>query len=214
MGWVVVGEVCLGTLHKPDTISVLKTILLSDGRCTIFDPCENSFQLKDTYTQDSLVHDYLYDPIFQRSKDDNKVGLSIEDRQFLKLMDSEFRKDANGHWIAPLPFRTPKPAMPNNREQAMKRAKSLHLSLQRDPDKRTHFVTFMEKVISSGAAEEAPPPVENREYWYLPIFGVYHPRKPGQIRGVFDSSAVHSGISLNNVLMSGPDLSNNLLGIL
>ena len=83
-------------------------------------------------------------------------------------MDSEFRKDANGHRIAPLPFRTPKPAMPNNREKAMERDTSLYLSLQRDPNKRTHFVTFMEKVISSGAAEEAPPPVENREYWYLP----------------------------------------------
>ena len=85
LGWVVVGEVCLGTLHKPDNISVLKTRLLSDGRCTIFDPCENSLQVKDTNTHDSVVHDRPYDSIFQRSKDDNKVGLSIEDRQLWTL---------------------------------------------------------------------------------------------------------------------------------
>ena len=45
-------------------------------------------------------------------------------------------------------------------------------------------------------------------------FGVYHPKKPTQIRGVFDSSAQFKGVSLNKVLMSGTDLTNNLLGIL
>lgn len=35
---------------------------------------------------------------------------------------------------------------------------------------------------------------------------VYHPRKPGQVRAVFDSSAKHDGISLNvsqNTALSG-----------
>ena len=41
--------------------------------------------------------------------------------------------------------------------------------------------------------------VENRnegKIWYLPHFGVYHPRKPDQIRVVFDSSAEYQGVSL------------------
>ena len=54
----------------------------------------------------------------------------------------------------------------------------------------------------------------NNECWYLPIFGVYNPKKPEQIRGVFDASAKFDGVSLNDVLMTGPDLTNNLLGIL
>lgn len=48
----------------------------------------------------------------------------------------------------------------------------------------------------------------------LPSFGVYNPRKPGKIRIVFDSSARYDGVSLNDVLLTGPDLNNSLLGVL
>ena len=57
--------------------------------------------------------------------------------------------------------------------------------------------------------EIAPPVERDEEVWYLPVFGVYHPRKPDQIRGVFDSSAAFCGLSLNDVLMSDPDLNNS-----
>lgn len=46
------------------------------------------------------------------------------------------------------------------------------------------------------------------------IFGVYHPKKPGQNQVVFNSSAQYNGVSLNDVLLTGPDLNNPLLGVL
>ena len=49
---------------------------------------------------------------------------------------------------------------------------------------------------------------------YVPHTGVYHPKKPGQIRLVFDSSAQWNGVSLNDYLLQGPDFMNDLLGIL
>ncbi|XP_078345322.1 uncharacterized protein LOC144630841 [Oculina patagonica] len=52
------------------------------------------------------------------------------------------------------------------------------------------------------------------QVWYLPHFGVYHPRKPNQIRVVFDSSAEFKGTSLNKELLPGPDLMNSLIGVL
>ena len=52
------------------------------------------------------------------------------------------------------------------------------------------------------------------QLWYLPHHGVYHPQKPGKMRVVFDCSANYHGESLNRHLLSGPDLANNLLGVL
>lgn len=50
--------------------------------------------------------------------------------------------------------------------------------------------------------------------WYLPTFGVYHPKKPDQIQVVLDSSAECDGTSLKKVLLSIPDLNNILLEVL
>lgn len=72
----------------------------------------------------------------------------------------------------------------------------------------------MQRIFENNHAEIAPPLTDGEEAWYLPIFGVYHPKKPTQIRVVFDSSAKYDDVSLNDVLMTGPDLINSLLGVL
>ncbi len=70
----------------------------------------------------------------------------------------------------------------------------------------------MNEVIRAGYAERAPK--DNPKSWYLPHHGVYHPKKPGKIRVVFDCSAEFEGHSLNRQLLQGPDLTNSLLGVL
>lgn len=72
----------------------------------------------------------------------------------------------------------------------------------------------MDKISEKGHAEEAPPLPDNKERWYLPMFGVYYPQKKDSIRMVFDSSAKFNNVSLNDVLLKGPDITNNLQGIL
>ena len=174
---MVVGEACLGGIHRTDSVNVNKTFLLSNGRTSLFKPCCDNH----TVTQKEHITAYpgsdVNDPIFERKPDDNKQSLSIEDRQFIQQMDTGFCKDSKGNWSASLPFCPDRLTLPNNREQAQKGAKSLHISLQKNPVKLQHFVDFMGKMFENNHAKVAPPLTNNEECWCLPDFGVYHPQK-------------------------------------
>ena len=55
---------------------------------------------------------------------------------------------------------------------------------------------------------------ENGREWYLPQHGIYHPTKPNKCWLVFDCSANFAGKSLNDYLLSSPDLTSSLIGVL
>ncbi|XP_060765880.1 uncharacterized protein LOC132874028 [Neoarius graeffei] len=129
-------------------------------------------------------------------------------------MDKQVYMDQANSWVAPLPFCKARRRLLNNRDMALRRLLSLRRTLDRRTGMKEHFVEFMKKVFENDQAELAPALEEHQERWYLPLFGVYHPQKPNQIRVAFDSSAKHDGASLNDVLLSGPDLNNALLGVL
>ena len=48
----------------------------------------------------------------------------------------------------------------------------------------------------------------------IPQHVVYHPNKPGKIRVVFDLNADYKGRCINKELLSGPDLTNQIAGVL
>ena len=200
LGWVIIGEACLGLVHQTSHVNVNKTNILYNGRESIFEPCQNIFEVNDT--------------IFCKSADDDMIGLSREDRQFLKQIESEMSKSSTGKLSCPLLLCDGRQTLPNNYTHAKKRIDKLLASLKRDPVKQSHFLEFMENMLVKNHADLAPPVQESQEIWYLPIFGVYHPQKPSKIRVVFDSSAKLKNICLNDVLLKGPDLSNNLIGVL
>lgn len=158
----------------------------------------------------------ITDNIFIKTEHDGRMALSIEDEKFVELMDNDndFKNNADDYWEAPLPFLNQRPPLPNNKLQAINRAQALDRSLRRNPTKKGHVSTIMDKLFEKRYAEEAPPLPDNKERWYLPMFGVYHPQKKDSIRMVFDSSAKFNNVSLNDVLLKGPDITNNLQGML
>ena len=228
LGWVIIGDVCLGRAHRPIEVTSMKTHVLENGRPSLFQPCENHMTVKENFSKQHQPFKHTASEkvsvcasdekfgqsVFRQTKHDNKLALSMEDMLFLRTMEKEVFQDSSNSWVAPLPFRKPRKLLPNNRSYAMCRFKSLYRTLEKHPVMKSHFTEFMQKILDSHHAELAPPVQEGKEYWYLPFFGVYHPQKPSQIRVVFDSSAQFEGISLNDVLLSGPDMNNSLLGVL
>ena len=75
----------------------------------------------------------------------------------------------------------------------------------------------MAKCLASGYVEPVPldelNPINSDKTWFLPIFPVTH-RKKKKTRLVFDSSAKFQGVSLNSVLLRGPDENNKLRGVM
>lgn len=65
-----------------------------------------------------------------------------------------------------------------------------------------------------GDAEQVLSMGKEGENWHIPYHAINHPKKTEKLRVVFDFSAKYKGTSLNNHLLSGPDMTNNLFRIL
>ncbi len=77
-----------------------------------------------------------------------------------------------------------------------------------------HYVKFMEDVIENSDAERVVDEGKEGEKWYIPSSRSVSLEETGKLRVVFDCSARYKGTSLNDHLLTGPDLMNSLTGIL
>ena len=211
LGWTIVGESCLRRCHP--SINAFKTNILKCGRPSFLEPCPNDIEIKEKMVpfagSQRTTSSNIGQDVFAKTPDDEKIILSRDDRDFLVSMEDGFVRDENGNWIAPLPFRKERQRLENNLMQALQRARNRQRSLLKDIVKAQQFTDFMQKMLDNGHAEKASHLRNDEEFWVLPIFTVNHPRKPGQARVVFDSSAQFRGSSLNYVLLTGPDVTNS-----
>ena len=139
--------------------------------------------------------------------------ISHYDQQFLKLMDQETIK-VDGHYAVALPLKSKDVNLPNNRVLALKRVKCLHGRFLKDNHFYKMCKTFIADMIAEGYARKADNNGKSGKTWYKPHHGVVHPAKLKKIRVVFDCSAKYRGRSLNNQLISVPDLTSQLVGVL
>lgn len=228
---MIIGDVCINDTHRPSPVNAFRTYILENGRPSVMRPCLNKIEVKESLShtcqlqnpsisnrgQLSLTDDkmgLMGEYVFRHTRDDDKTAPSMEDLAFLRIMEKELKRDDDNSWVAPLPFRSPLQRLPNNREQARNRLTAVTRTLRKHPEKKDHFIEFMNNLFENGHAKQAPSLPPGEECWYLPFFGVYHPQKPGQVRVVFDSSAQRHGVSLNDVLLTGPNMNNSLLGVL
>ncbi|XP_071483331.1 uncharacterized protein [Diadema antillarum] len=156
----------------------------------------------------------------------DNVGDSVEDLRALKVM-KESAVMVDGHYQVALPWRSYPPVLPNNRRLAEARLGYLKKRLERNEALRDKYVETVSDYIAKGYAKEVeciPSDVSaesatqeeasNEPVWYLPHHAVVHPRKKDKVRVVFDCAARYGGTSLNEQLLQGPDLTNNLVGVL
>ena len=145
------------------------------------------------------------------------LSMSRDDLKFMNIVEDSVMQCEDGHYQVSLPLRDLNLQMPANRSQAERRALYLKRKFSKDVKFREDYVACLEKVIGDGFTEKVPLDVLERsdgKVWFIPHHGVYHHKKPDKIRVVFDCSAHSQGTSLNDELFQGPDLTNNLVGVL
>ncbi|XP_059841364.1 uncharacterized protein LOC132402527 [Hypanus sabinus] len=136
LGWVVIGEVCLGDVHKP-MVNTLKTNVLESGRHSIFRPCPSVPCIKEAQqgvNKREASDESLGQSVFALTKYDNKLAQSAQDTISLKTKDTKVFRDEANNGVAPLPIREPCQRSPDNKEQAVKRFTSLRKTRKREPE--------------------------------------------------------------------------------
>ena len=144
----------------------------------------------------------------------SNLSMSVEDKRALAIMEQSVKLE-DGHYQIALPWRQNPPFLPCNRFMAERRLQALKTRLLQDGELLENYKATMGQYLAMGHARRVPLDeinVQDKPLWYLP----HHPvlNKPGKTRVVFDCAAKHKGTSLNDQLLTGPDLTNSIVGVL
>lgn len=157
-------------------------------------------------------HQLSNDP-FTVMPDDEDIGKSRDDAQFLEIMACGAKLAQNGSIELPIPLKS-HAKLSDNQITVQMRTRNTLKRLKQDEERWMGCIASMGDSIRQGHVEEIPEAEEEHlgPTWYLPIFPVYN--KKGKTRLVFDASAKCKDVSLNDQLLQGPDLNNTLRGVL
>ena len=108
--------------------------------------------------------------------------------------------------------------LPNKYFSSLVQLKSLEKRLAKDEDLREKYSSTIKEDLKQGYVIEVPDAhkVESRSVkeWDVPHHPVLNPNKPGKVRRVLIGAAKFHGASLNESLLTGPDLLQNLIYVL
>ena len=232
LGWSIVGPVATSNTPQ-DGYALDSTCHRILSREVISGASDNANQLsfvlhgKTKEVINPSAINQMFELDFLEHKGTSKRSLSKEDREFIQIAERGIQHCEDGHYELPLPLKNETIALPNNKTAALRRLSQLKRRFMGRNGQQyyEHYVEFMKKLIEGGYAESVPeiPEADHTSHdqgrkkqnvWYIPHHGVYHPKKPNKIRVVFDCAAEYQNESLNKHLLQGPDLTNNLTGVL
>lgn len=161
--------------------------------------------------------DAKFESCFRKDYDDNNENSSYsrDDEQWLKSAERNTVRLPSNQFEIDLPFQGEK-TMPNNYFQVLSRFNSLRNRFSKDDKYRKDYSDFIGTMQDRKFVEMIPEneiTTEDGKCFYLSHHGVYHKQKR-KLRVVFDCSLKYKGVALNDRLWKGPDLNNNLVGVL
>ncbi|XP_061719997.1 uncharacterized protein LOC133527124 [Cydia pomonella] len=197
LGWVLFGFGC----SKTKRVDVVNHITLSE-------PDSDS----DCFTLERLIREQFKIDSIGISK---KEARNADDERAIQVLESTAHRLPGGRFEVGLLWKADNLDIPNSYKLALSRFLSLENKMIKDPCYAERYRRNIHDMLSKEYAEQCSSgPASGRPVWYLPHFGVINPNKPNKLRTVHDAAAKSHGVSLNSLLLTGPDLLQPLLGIL
>lgn len=170
--------------------------------------------VNESITLDELIkHHYSLESIGVSTP--NQLPMSSEDSRALQILKTTTILKGNKYELGLL-WKYDDIKLPPSYNMALRRLVCLEKQCQRTPNLKEMIDQQIKEYILKGYAREASLSDldVNEQHWYLPIFVVQNPNKPGKFRLVWDAAATVNNVSLNSILLKGIDQIVSLPGII
>ncbi|XP_060783164.1 uncharacterized protein LOC132890373 [Neoarius graeffei] len=122
------------------------------------------------------------------------------------------------HWHAKYPWKEDPASLPNNKKAVEATFRRTERQLAKEPEWKVAYASQVHKMVSRRAAVKLSKEV--LQSWTGPVWYISHLIAPNPhsvstpVRLVWNSSQKYSGLSLNDILIKGPDVLNPIRGVL
>ncbi|XP_053690919.1 uncharacterized protein LOC128739459 [Sabethes cyaneus] len=162
------------------------------------------------------LHDLLKSQYALEESVTVKLPESDEDRRAREILESTTRR-VGDRFETGLLWKNEECELPDSYPMAIRRMKCLEQRLLKEPslfeNVRRQIEEYQQKGYAHLATVDELAKTEPRKVWYLPLNVVLNPKKPDKVRLVWDAAATVKGVSLNSLLLAGPDLLVSIIAI-
>lgn len=139
--------------------------------------------------------------------------LTPEEQLCKKIFDESIKKGEDGHYVVAMPLVPNHPKLGNSLRAAIARQLQNEKRFRKDPALKAKYVNDLRQFIDLDHMELVPPQEIDKsssEIYYIP----HHAARSNKFRVVFDGSVkTSSGVSLNDILLNGPRVQEDLTTI-
>ncbi|KAL0901167.1 hypothetical protein ABMA27_006479 [Loxostege sticticalis] len=188
-----------GTSAPPALLTAFGFVLMGDYPCN-----ESQNKVSKTFFSALALND-LVQKFWQLEEIPNMQFLSPEETECENLFAASVTRADDGRYSVALPFSKDPSALGNSRTAAQRRLMALERKFKQSPDLQEIYSNVLNEYIDNGYLSQVAESDVTDEGYYIPHHAVTHPDKP-MPRIVLDASAAtHTGLSLNDVLHTGPN---------
>lgn len=204
LGWVIHG--CLNFTNE-SKVELKSECLFNHVHNT--DTQSNFFDDLDQI-QNMIKHHWSIEIIGIESE--KEYSLSLDDKKCISILDHTVRKVHN-KYESGLFWKDENSQLPESYSNAYRRLLCLEQKMTKNHVFGESYTNKFNEYVAKGYIKKLnknEASLKNNHLWYLPHFGIVNPNKPKKLRIVFDAASKVNGKSLNDYLLSGPDLYNSL----